>query len=113
MDELRASLWLSLRVALCATAVVALVIIPLGYLAARRRFAGKSLVEALLLAPLVLPPTVVGYLLIVLLGARGLLGRRVLAATGYSLIFSFGGAVLAAAVVALPMLYLPARAGFA
>jgi molybdate transport system permease protein len=69
--------------------------------------------EALLTVPLVLPPTVVGYLIIVTLGARGWVGETLHRAFDYSIMFRVEGAVLAAAVVALPMLYLPARAAFA
>lgn len=113
MDALWPSLWLTLRIASAATLLVLVVGVPLAMVMAKRRFAGKTLVEALILVPLVLPPTVVGYLLIVLLGARGVVGRWLKEAFGYSIMFQFEGAVLAAAVVALPLLYMPARAAFA
>jgi len=106
------SLWLSLRIAASATALTALVAIPLSYEMARRRFRGKSLIEGLIMLPLVLPPTVVGYAIIVLLGTQSLIGGLAYRAMGYRIIFSFEGAVLAAAVVALPMLYIPAKAAF-
>ena len=70
-----AALALSLRVATIATALVALVGIPAGYLLARRAFFGRELIDALVTLPLVLPPTVVGYYLILLLGRNGLLGE--------------------------------------
>lgn len=115
--EMAGPLWLSVRVALCATALAALVALPLAALTARPRRRHQARVgvargaaELLMLLPLVLPPTVVGYALIMLLGARGpiapLLG-------GYSIVFRFEGAVLASTVVALPLLYLPARAALA
>lgn len=104
------SLILSLQIAACATVLAAAAAVPLAFVMARHRFRGKSLVEALILVPMVLPPTVVGYLLIMSLGARGWLSSLL---GGYSIVFRFEGAVLAAAVVALPMLYLPAKAGFA
>ena len=113
MDVLWPSLWLTLRIAAAATLLVLVVGVPLAMVMARRSFPGKSLVEALILVPLVLPPTVVGYLLIVLFGARGLVGQWLNAAFDYSIVFRFEGAVLAAAVVALPLLYMPARAAFA
>ena len=113
MSGLAGSLWLSLRVAAAATALTALVALPLASLMARRRFPGKSLLDALITVPLVLPPTVVGYLLIVTLGANGWAGSWLHRTLGYTLLFRFEGAVLAAAVVSLPMLYLPARAAFA
>lgn len=108
-----APLWLSLQIALAATALVAAVGIPLAFLLARRRFPGKGLVEALITVPLVLPPTVVGYLIIVALGSQGVVGRWLKQAFDYSILFRFEGAVLAAAVVALPLLYMPAKAAFA
>jgi molybdate transport system permease protein len=115
MDEssLWASLWLSLRVSLVATCAATALAVPLAYIAARRRFPGRLLVETALTLPLVLPPTVVGYLIIVTLGARGVAGRWLFDATGYSLLFRFEGAVLAAAIVALPLIYLPTKSAFA
>ena len=113
MDAIWSPLLLSLRIAATATALTALVAIPLASTLARRRFAGRSLVEALVTVPLVLPPTVVGYFILMLLGARGWVGRWFHQAFDYSIVFRFEGAVLAAATVALPMLYLPAKAAFA
>ena len=113
MTDLWRPLLLSLCIATLATLLVAALGIPLAYVMARRRFPGRSVLEALVTVPLVLPPTVVGYLLIVTLGARGWVGAWLHEAAGYSIMFRFEGAVLAAAVVALPMLYLPARAAFA
>ena len=69
------ALRLSLQVAVAATALNALVGIPIAYALARRRFWGKSLVDLLVTLPLILPPTVVGYYLIVLLGPAGRAGR--------------------------------------
>ncbi|MGH7214069.1 MAG: molybdate ABC transporter permease subunit [Tepidisphaeraceae bacterium] len=114
MTDLWPAMALSLRVALVATALTVLVGVPLAFFLARRRFVGRSLIEAAITAPLVLPPTVVGYLLIVAVGARSPVGSSLRSLfDGYSLMFNWHGAVLAAAVVALPMLYLPARAAFA
>jgi molybdate transport system permease protein len=114
MTEVAGPLALSVRIAVAATALVVLVGVPLAFAMSRhRRFPGRSLVEGLILMPLVLPPTVVGYVLIMLLGARGWFGRWLDQAFGYSIVFRFEGAVLAAAIVALPMLYMPAKAAFA
>ena len=113
MNDLWRPLLLSLVIATMATLLVAAAGIPLAYFMARRRFVGRSVVEALITVPLVLPPTVVGYLLIVTLGARGWVGTWLHRLTDYSIMFRVEGAVLAAAVVSLPMLYLPARAAFA
>ncbi len=114
MSDLWPPLRFSLLIAGTATVLVALVGVPLAYLAARLRFPGKSLVEAVIAAPLVLPPTVVGYVLIVLFGRHGWVGGPLARWTdGYTVLFRPEGGVLAAAVVALPLLYLPARAAFA
>lgn len=112
MDELWRPMLLSLRIALVATALTALVGVPLAFLLARRRFFGRSLVEATLLMPLVLPPTVVGYAIILLFGREGLAGRHLDRLFDYSLLFRPEGAVVAAAVVAFPLMYLSARAAF-
>ena len=106
-------LWLSLKVAVVATILVTLVAIPLAYALARLAIPGKTLVEAALVVPLVLPPTVVGYLILIVIGARGPLGRLLENALGYSVLFNWHGGVLASAIVALPLLYLPTKAAFA
>jgi len=113
MSSLWSALWLSVQIAVIATALAAVVAIPLAYLLVRRRFVGKSVVESLIMLPLVLPPTVVGYVIIMTFGARGWIGRWFFAWWGYSIVFRFEGAVLAAAVVALPLLYTPAKAALA
>jgi molybdate transport system permease protein len=105
-----AALELSVRVALLATALNALVGIPLAWLLARRRFRGRALLDLAVTLPLVLPPTVTGYYLIVVLGRRGWLGAPLHAATGWTLAFTWYAAVIAAAVMALPLLVRTARA---
>lgn len=111
-NDLWPSLWLSLEIATAATVIAALLAIPLAFLLARTRFPGKSLLEAFLIVPLVLPPTVVGYLLLIAFGRRSPLGDFLATAFNYSIIFRVEGAILAAAIVALPLLYLPAKAAF-
>lgn len=113
MSRLFPAMLLSLKVALVATVLVALVGIPLAFFMGRRRFAGKSLLDAVLVVPLVLPPTVVGYLILIALGSRGPVGSLLREAFGYSVVFHWHGAVIASAVVSLPLLYLPAKAAFA
>jgi len=104
------ALALSVRVAVLATLVNGLVGIPLAYALARRRFRGKALVDLAVTLPLVLPPTVTGYYLIVLLGRRGWLGAPIYAATGWTIAFTWYAAVVAATVMALPLLVRTARA---
>jgi len=96
------ALWLSATVALWACAALAVPGIALGWLLARCQFPGKLVVDALVHLPLVLTPVVVGYLLLLLVGRNGLLGP-LLGDLGLRLAFSYPGAVLAAAVVALPL----------
>lgn len=105
--------WLSLLIASSSTLLVALVGVPLAYWLARSHWPARGLVETLITLPLVLPPTVIGYLLIAVFGARGLLGRYLSAAFDYSILFRVEGAVLAAAIVSFPLLYLPVKAAFA
>lgn len=104
--------WLSLRVAGLATVLVAALGTPLAWLLARGRFPGRGLVAGLVTLPLVLPPTVVGYALLVVFGRRGWLGGWLDRALGLSVAFHWSGAVLAAAVMAAPMFLVPARAAF-
>lgn len=94
---------LSVKVALWCMAVVAIPGVALGYLLARRNFFGKSLVNALVHAPLVMPPVVVGYLALVVLGRQGPIGR-VLESLGVNLAFSWQGAVAVAAIMAMPLM---------
>ena len=104
------ALGLSLRVSLLATAINAMVGIPLAYLLAKRRFWGRQALDVLITLPLVLPPTVTGYYLIVLLGRRGWLGAPLYAATGWTLAFTWYAAVVAATVMALPLVVRTTRA---
>ena len=95
---------LSLRVALLAVALVGPPGLALAWLQARRRYPGRSLVDALVLLPLVLPPTVVGYFLVVVFGRRGPLGRALESLLDVRVVFTPTAAVIASAVVALPLL---------
>jgi molybdate transport system permease protein len=104
-------LWLSLRVSLVATLLVAAIGIPLAWLLARRDFRGKEVVYGLVSLPLVLPPTVMGYYLLLLLGNQSPIGRW-LGEVGFPLVFTWRGAVIASGVASFPLLVLTARAGF-
>jgi len=107
-----APLWLSLKVATAATVGVALVGAPAALLLARRRFPGKALAAGLLTLPLVLPPTVLGYVLLQAFGRRTWLGGWLERSLGVTLVFHWSGAVVAAAVTAFPLFLLPARGAF-
>ncbi len=108
--ELLGALSLSIRVACLATALNAVLGIPLAYLLARKAFPGRTVVDLVVTLPLVLPPTVTGYYLIVLLGRRGWLGAPLYALTGWSVTFTWYAAVIAATVMAFPLLVRTARA---
>lgn len=94
------ALLLSAKVALGAVAAVLLPGIFLGWLLARKNFRGKLIVESLVYAPLVMPPVVTGYFLLLTFGRNGVIGRRL----NLQLTFTWQGAALAAAVMALPLM---------
>ena len=102
-DEI-AVLGLSLQVALASVALVAVPGALMGWLLARTRFPGKSVVDALVHLPLVLPPVVTGYLLLVAFGRRGLIGAWLESWFGLRIAFTWKGAALAAAVMAFPLM---------
>jgi molybdate transport system permease protein len=101
---------LSLLVVMMATAIIATLGLALGLLLAKGRFKGQELVASFFTLPLVLPPTVSGYYLIVLLGRHGLIGEPVYNLTGWTVAFTWQAAVIAATVLALPLMVLSARA---
>ena len=109
---LTSALSLSLQVAALSTLFNLLLAGGLGYLLATRQFAGKALVESILTLPMVLPPTVVGYYLLVLLGRQSAFGVWLEQALGIRLVFSLEGAIVATAVVTFPLVLKPARAAF-
>lgn len=104
-------LMLSLRVGLCCVACSLLPGVALGWLLARRRFPGKLLVDGVCHLPLVMPPVVTGYLLLIVFGRRGLLGGMLAERLGIVLAFDWKGAVLASAVVGFPLLLRAVRLG--
>ncbi len=104
---------LSLRVALIATAFVVVLGVALGWLLARKRFFGREFLDAAVTLPLVLPPTVLGYYLLVLLGRRSFVGRAIESITGQPLVFTWRGAVVAAGIGALPLVVKTSRTAIA
>src|SRR5262249_39748240 len=94
---------LSLLVTFVSTCVVVLIGTAFAFILAKRKFRGRELLDAIVTLPLVLPPTVTGYYLIVLLGRRGLIGSFIYERTGWSVTFTWWAAVIAAAVMALPL----------
>ena len=108
-------LQLSLQVALLATAACALLGVPLAYVLATRHFRGKALADVAVMLPLVLPPVVTGYYLLLLIGKRGLLGEatRRLTGTAFGLTFTWQAAVIASFAIALPLAVTGARSAIA
>jgi molybdate transport system permease protein len=104
------ALGLSLKVALWATAIDLVLGVAVGFALARSRFPGRELVDSILLLPMVLPPTVLGYYLLVLVGRQGWLGRWLEREFDVHLIFTWQGAVIAAAIVGFPFVCKSARA---
>ncbi len=107
-----APFWLSVQIAAMATIVIVAAGVPTAWLLARREFPGKSLVAGLLVLPIVLPPTVLGYAMLQVIGRRALVGHWLESSTGITLVFHWSGAVVAAAVAAFPLFLLPARGAF-
>ena len=105
-------LWLSLRVATVATLVSLALGLWIAYLLANRRFRGKELLDALVTLPLVLPPTVLGYYLLVVLGRSSPLGHLYEWVFGGPLVFTWQAAVVASTLHAIPLLVKSARAAF-
>lgn len=105
-------LFLSLKVAGWATFVSGSAGILAAWLVARLRFPGREFLDAVMTLPMVMPPTVLGYYLLVLIGRRGVIGEWLDRELGISLVFTWQGAVIAAAVVAFPLVYKAARAAF-
>jgi len=105
-------LWLSLKTATIATVIVFIVGIFLARLLARNSFFGKSVIEAIILLPLVLPPTVVGFGLLYVFGKNGFLGRLLLDFFEFQVVFSWYAVIIAAVVVSFPLMYQSASAAF-
>ncbi len=101
---------LSLLVTVAATGLVVVVGTACGFVLAKGKFRGRELLDAVITLPLVLPPTVTGYYLIVLLGRRGLIGSYLYELTEWSVTFTLAGAIIAAAIMSLPLMVKSARA---
>jgi molybdate transport system permease protein len=112
MEPAWIALALTLKVALWATLLNLLLGVGVGYAMARWRFAGRDLLDAVFTLPMVMPPTVLGYYLLVLIGSQGPIGAWLLKTFGIRLIFTWQGAVIAAMVVSFPLVFKGARAAF-
>lgn len=104
LEDAWVPLLITLKVAFMSTVLVAVLGIFISYALARREFRGKWLADIFVTLPLVLPPTVTGYLLVILLGKNGAIGNIIFELTGWSLLFTWHAAVIAAFVVSLPLM---------
>jgi molybdate transport system permease protein len=110
--DIASPLLLTLKVAGLATLGAFLLGVALAWLLTRYTFPGRDLADVVLTLPLVMPPTVLGYYLLVLVGRRGFLGHWLEESFGISLIFTWQGAVIAAGIASLPLVFKSARAAF-
>ena len=106
------ALWLSVRLATCVAVILLLIGMPLAYWLSQTKWRGKFLLESLVALPLVLPPTVLGFYLLLGLGANGLLGKLWIALFGHTLAFTFIGLVLASVIYSLPFAVQPLVGAF-
>ena len=104
--------WLSIKISVITSVIVFILATAAAKIMAHRRFRGRSLVETVLLLPLVLPPTVVGFILLVLLGRRSWIGRLYEQFTAHTILFTWIAAVIASVIVAFPLVYRTVKTGF-
>jgi len=105
-------LYLSAKLALVSTAILMLLVTPLAYFLAYYRFRGKVLVDSLISLPLVLPPTVLGFYLLIVMGPRSPVGHGFESVFGTPLVFSFAGIVIASMLHSLPYAVQPLKGAF-
>ncbi|MDQ0484275.1 molybdate ABC transporter permease subunit [Guptibacillus hwajinpoensis] len=105
-------IWISLKISLVASVIVTVLGITLSRYMAGRKFRGKSIIDTIIMLPLVLPPSVVGFLLLVLFGASSPIGQWIEAIFNHPLVFTWQAGVIAASVVAFPLMYQSAKVGF-
>jgi molybdate transport system permease protein len=112
MEGAWVALALTLKVAGWATFLNLFLGVGIGFVMARWRFPGRELIDAALTLPMVMPPTVLGYYLLVVIGTQGSIGAWLLQHFGIRLIFTWQAAVIAATVVSFPLVFKAARAAF-
>jgi molybdate transport system permease protein len=110
LDQIWFPLYLTFWIALVSSLLVLCSGVIIAYIFARRDFRGKKLAEVLITLPLVLPPTVIGYLLILLIGKNGFIGHMIYNVLGTGIMFTWQAAVIAAYTVSLPLMVRTAHA---
>ncbi|MDQ1145473.1 molybdate transport system permease protein [Bacillus sp. SORGH_AS 510] len=111
-NEFLSPIVLSLKVASISVTIVFILGIMIGKIFARKQFKGKTLIETILLLPIVLPPTVIGFLLIFIFGTNSPLGLFIERLIAQPIIFTFTAAVIASTIVAFPLMYQTVKIGF-
>jgi len=111
MDYL--ALYVTLKLALITTIILMVLAAPIAYVLAYFRFPGKSLLEALIYLPMALPPTVIGFYLIIIMGPKGFAGKTWEILTGESLLFTFIGITIASIIYSIPFAVQPMKSAFA
>lgn len=112
MQEFLSPVWLSLKIASISGIIVIVIGTLIGRLLAKKNFKGKAILETILMLPMVLPPTVVGFFLIVIFGKNSFVGQAIEWLFNQPIIFTWIAAVIAAVVVAFPLMYQSAKSGF-
>lgn len=112
VQEFLSPIWLSLKIATISGVVVILIGTLVGRLLARTTFKGKAILETIIMLPLVLPPTVIGFFLIVIFGKNSIAGQAIEWLFNQPIIFTWWAAVIASTVVAFPLMYQSAKSGF-
>jgi molybdate transport system permease protein len=110
MESIWSPLRLSIQVSFIATVLVAMTGTALGYILSRRDFFAKDAIDAIITLPMILPPTVTGYYLILIFGRQGIIGRPIYDLTGWTMAFTWHAAVVASFVVSFPLMVKTARA---
>ena len=110
LDQILFPLYITLWIAVISSILVLCSGVLIAYIFARRDFRGKELAELFVTLPLVLPPTVIGYLLVVLVGKNGFLGQLIFKVLGTGILFTWQAAVIAAYTVSLPLMVRTAKA---
>lgn len=105
-------IFLSIRVALLATVIAFFLGVLFAYLLTKKKVPGKNIWETILILPMILPPSIVGYLLLKVFGKRGPIGAFLLDTFGIQIVFTWIACVIAATVVALPLMYQNAKGAF-
>lgn len=112
MDVNLSPLWLSFKTAAIATVIVFITAVFFARIISRHSFRGKSVLEALFMLPLVLPPTVVGFGLLYLFGKNGFIGKFLLHTFNFQIVFTWYAVIIAAVVVSFPLMYQSAAGAF-